>query len=136
MSIPPLRPDGTLPPGGYDATLDEVIAAYPATTPQRQALNDALIRFVEVARRLGTVHRIAVDGSYITSKPDPGDVDIAALTPGMYQQEGEQQVGAEGVDLVLLDAQFAHDASDFQRWVDFFATERDMTPKGIIYVIV
>lgn len=85
MPLPALRPDGTLPPGIHMATLDEVFATFPAVTPQRQALNAALAHAVATVKRLRLAERIALDGSYITHKPAPADVDMIVLTPGVYQ---------------------------------------------------
>jgi hypothetical protein len=76
--------------------------------------------------------QIAVDGSYATDKATPGDIDLVVLTPGMYQLAGERRFAAEGIDLNLLDIQFAHDAADFQGWLGFFSLSRNGTPKGII----
>jgi hypothetical protein len=132
MPLPALRADGTLPPGVHPATLAEVLAASPATTPERRALDQALLHCVATVRRLGLAQQIALDGSYITDKADPGDIDIVALTPGLYQLAGERRFAAEGIELHLLDIQFAHDAADFQGWIRFFSQSRSGTPKGIV----
>jgi hypothetical protein len=132
MPLPALRADGTLPPGTHAATLAEVLAAFPATTLERQALNQALSQCVDTVRRLNLAHQIAVDGSYATDKATPGDIDLVVLTLGMYQLAGERRFAAEGIDLNLLDIQVAHDAADFQSWLGFFSLARNGTPKGII----
>lgn len=132
MAIPPIRADGTLPPGEHPATLDEIFAAFQATTPERQSLNDALKVCVETIRRLRLADQVALDGSYVTSKPSPSDIDMVVLTPGVYQLAGERRYTAEGIDTALLDIQFAHDAADFQGWMTFFSADRNLSPKGII----
>ena len=134
MPLPALRADGTLPPGVYQASLDEVFAAFPATTPQRVALNNALAFCIATIQRLSLANQIALDGSYLTSKTDPGDVDLAVLMPGMYQLAGEQRFAAEGINVQLLDIQFAHNLLDFQGWLTFFSTARDGTSKGVVVV--
>ncbi|HEX6122059.1 MAG TPA: hypothetical protein VFY89_02810 [Ktedonobacterales bacterium] len=60
---------------------------------------------------------------------------MVVLTPGVYQLAGEQRYAAEGIDATLLDIQFAHDAADFQGWIAFFSTARDLTPKGVISLL-
>ncbi len=114
----------------------EVLAAFPATTPERVALNDALADCVAILQRLSLADQIVLDGSYLTSKPDPGDVDMAALTPGIYQLAGEQRFAAEGINVQLLDIQFAHDLLNFQGWIAFFSMARDGTPKGVVTISV
>lgn len=61
--IPQRRPDGTLPPGIYQATMGELLAEYPPINEQRQILNDSLRRVVEELRKLDPSFDIYVDGS-------------------------------------------------------------------------
>ena len=136
MPLPALRADGSLPPGIHHASLSEVFNSFPSTTTRRQALNQALTFCMATIQRLRLADQIALDGSYITAKPDPSDVDMVVLTPGIYQLAGEQRYSAEGIDMNLLDIQFAHDMSDFQGWLAFFSTTRNLTPKGVVVLIV
>lgn len=82
--IPKRRPDGTLPPGIYRATITEILAAYLPVNQQRQILNDSLKRVVEELRKLDPSLVIFVDGSYVTSyvtqKAEPNDVDLLIVT--------------------------------------------------------
>lgn len=132
MPLPPLRPNGTLPPGIHVATLSEFFAAFPPVTLQKHLLNQALTDCVATVNRLHLADEIVLDGNYITSKADPGDDEMVVLTPGMYQLAGEQLYAAAGIDMALLDIQFAHDQRDFQGWVAFFSTDRNLTPKGVV----
>jgi hypothetical protein len=136
MPLPPLRLDGTLPPGVHVATVAEVFATFPAMTAQRQALDQALAYCVATVKRLRLADEIVLDGSYITSKPDPGDIDMVVLTPGVYQLTGERLYAAAGIDLAALDVQFTHEASDFQGWVAFFSTGRNLAPKGVVSLVL
>ena len=79
--------------------------------------------------------QIALDGSYSTSKARPHDIDLAVLTPGISQQDGEVQYAAAGIDLRLLDIQFAVDGADFQQWLTFFSLTRLNSPKGVIILV-
>ena len=135
MPLPVLRADGTLPPGIHHATLDEVFAAFPAATAERQALNTAVELCVATIKRLGLADQIALDGSYVSAKANPSDVDLVLLTPGVYKMAGESRFVAEGIDTNLLDIQFAHDASAFQGWLTLFSTARDFSPKGVVSLI-
>lgn len=78
--IPKRRPDGTLPPGIYRATITEILAAYLPVNQQRQILNDSLKRVVEELRKLDPSLVIFVDGSYVTQKAEPNDVDLLIVT--------------------------------------------------------
>jgi hypothetical protein len=57
------------------------------------------------------------------------------LTPGIYQLDGEPILLAEGVDFHLIHVFFAHDRFDYQQWLDFFGTKRDLIPKGMIHLL-
>ena len=78
--IPRLRKDGMLPQGVHPVTIDEVLAAYPPRNQQRQILNDSLQRVVEALRALDTTIMISIDGSYVTHKDEPNDVDLLLVT--------------------------------------------------------
>ena len=78
--IPDFRPDGTLPPGIHSVTLNDLLAAYPPVNQQRQILNDSLQRAVMELRTLDPSIVIYVDGSYITRKAEPNDVDLLIIS--------------------------------------------------------
>jgi hypothetical protein len=132
MPIPPLRSNGLLPPGLYDAPLTEVFTFYPAISPERQTLNSALVHGMTVIWQNHLAQRIIIDGSYTTSKRNPNDIDMAVLTPGLYQIDGNQQFSAMGIDSMLLDIQFGHSIQDFDQWIDFFSRTRTGTLKGVV----
>lgn len=78
--IPPLRSDGTLPPVTHRAMLADVLIAYPAGNQQRQMLNDSLVQVVNQLWRLDPTLIIFVDGSYVTEKAEPNDIDLLIIT--------------------------------------------------------
>lgn len=77
MPLPPLV-NGILPPGTYQATLVELWVAFDRReSTTRPALNRALQHAVTLIWSTDANASIFVDGSYITSKVDPIDVDLA-----------------------------------------------------------
>ena len=70
--------DGVLPEGVHDATLEEVQTAFGRfqRSDRRIRLTETLRRFVEEARRSGLVEAIILDGSYVTAKEEPSDIDL------------------------------------------------------------
>jgi len=107
---------------------------YPPTTPERKTLDSALTQGLALIWQHQLAQRILIDGSYITSKLAPGDVDLAVLTPGIYQSEGEQLFAMRGVDTIMLHIQFAHDTKDFDQWIDFFSHSPLGMLKGVIEI--
>jgi Family of unknown function (DUF6932) len=78
--IPKRRRDGTLPPGVHQATIDEVMSAFPPSNQQRQILNDSLQRVAEELQKLDPSLIIFINGSYVTHKAEPNDVDMLIVT--------------------------------------------------------
>ena len=84
MSLPPFTSNGLLPPGDYPLTLDELRGSYLVTGEGlsvpgwdrvwRAHLVENLEPFVRQLWQVG-VERIVVNGSFVTSKPKPGDID-------------------------------------------------------------
>ena len=80
MPIPPLTHEGILPEGVHDCTLTEVGEAFGVSDPQRQRLWAAFPVFLDWARRLPGATFVWIDGSFVTDKVDPGDIDVILET--------------------------------------------------------
>jgi hypothetical protein len=72
--IPDFDTDGNLPPGIHPATIEEVEAKF-ATNFKRKIIFDSLLRLIDDLRKIGCSN-IFLDGSYVTTKNLPGDMDI------------------------------------------------------------
>lgn len=79
MPIPQLNGDGVLPEGVHDCTLEEIAVAFCGErhSQRRRDLFVELERYVRQLREWGWVREIHVDGSFVTSKELPGDIDLA-----------------------------------------------------------
>ena len=121
------------------ATLEEVEAVF-ATTPRRRRLLEGLRLALQNLRTAG-VRRVFIDGSFVTTKADPNDID------GCW--EWTEEVNLDLLDPVLLDfAQGRRAMRDkygvnffLATWVeagsgltflDFFQRNRADDPKGIV----
>jgi hypothetical protein len=96
MAIPSLTADGLLPVGVHDATLEEVEQAFGLRTERRVELFQKLTLFLEFARTFGVFEAIIVDGSFVTDKDSPGDIDAVILLaranlPRLLAQPGGAQ---------------------------------------------
>ena len=83
MPIPPVQANGTLPLGEHHTTVAEIVTVFPATTVERQELNQALQDIQSALTKLKTLAPdmlVYIDGSYVTSKPSPNDIDLLVLT--------------------------------------------------------
>jgi hypothetical protein len=75
--IPPLE-DGVLPEGVYDCTFEEIDRTFGRfqRSDRRIKLVGKLKSYLEDVRRSGLVLAVFVDGSFITGKDEPEDVDL------------------------------------------------------------
>jgi hypothetical protein len=128
--IPELQ-DGVLPEGLYFCTLEEVKMSFGqfSRSDRRPQLTKRLTRYVQDARNSGVVSAIVIDGSYVTAKDEPGDIDlIVALRPDfdlrveMRPMEYNIQSKTMVRKLYGFDVLPAVDGSEtYQSFLDFFS---------------
>lgn len=130
--IPHFNDDGYLPPGIHRATLEEIAERFGQESELRQAQMDSLRWLVDLAKRAGA-ERIVVNGSFVTDKFEPNDVDCVLLIgPGFPRDaaaEAELLVGLPFINMELVDLE------GFRQFTErTFATDRKMVAKGMMEV--
>ena len=83
-----------------------------------------------------------VDGSFVTAKAEPADIDAVILLPSDFQRQIELGVEAalELEEMILTrrpeEIFAAEDETDWNEWVDFFSRTReaDGRRKGLVEV--
>jgi hypothetical protein len=83
LGIPPFRPDGYLPAGIHQATEAETKFRFGTQSRRRQRLTLRLRRWIELGRAVGA-KRLLIDGSFVTAKAEPDDVDAVMLLPANF----------------------------------------------------
>jgi hypothetical protein len=131
--IPPCNEDGYLPPGIHPATLEEIASRFGQESELRQVEMESLRWLVDLAQRAG-VKRIVVNGSFVTDRLEPNDVDCVLLIDADFPRdaaaEAELLAGLPFINLELVDAE------GFQQLTErTFGTDRNMVPKGLVEVI-
>jgi hypothetical protein len=114
---PEFDDNGDLPVGIHQATIDEVVRHFGPGSVQRRLVAQRLERIFKWAISTGQVAKFIVFGSFVTAKPDPGDVDIFMLMEDSFDSS---QVHGEAV--IIFDHQAAQNvlgASVF--WIRRFA---------------
>ncbi len=132
--VPPLNELGYLPPGVHQATLDEVIDRFGQVSEQREAQAQSLRWLVPMCRSAGIL-RLLINGSFVTAKQDPNDVDCVALSEPSYDDDS---AGASQLEqgLPFIDLRIVNEV-DYLRYRDvLFASDRDMIRKGVVEVTV
>ncbi len=123
--IPPCNDDGYLPPGIHPATLEEIAAQFGHGSELRQVQMQSLRWLGDLARRAG-VQRIVVNGSFVTDKLEPNDVDCVLLIgPGFPQDAAAEAELLAGLPFITLE--FV-DLDGFRHLTEkTFATDRPNT---------
>jgi hypothetical protein len=124
-----------LPPGDHEATLAEIQERFCWTYRRRKIYQGLTYVAGELVSH--EVNKIWVDGSFVTQKARPGDVDVAYEVPD----------GADPNDWGWLSPGRAHDLKKFHsvhlfpdwpgqpQMKDFFCRDENGNPKGIIRLI-
>ena len=144
--IPPFNESGCLPEGIYDCTIDEAAERFGGFqgSSQRPHLWDRFIEFMREADTCKLVHAVLVDGSFVTAKADPNDIDLVLVVSANHDfsadfQSSEYNVLSKrrvnrrfGLDLLVARA----DSEEYRRYVAFFQQVR-LEPgrkKGILRI--
>lgn len=95
-SVLPAFDEDDLPVGIHPCSLEEILERLGSGNPRRIAMGLRLKRIFDLATSTGQVARFIVFGSFVTTKPEPNDVDIFLM------MENEFDVAALDGELKLL----------------------------------
>lgn len=135
--FPEFNERGYLPPGFHRSDLTEVQQRF-GNTDRRQELLRGLYDFVQVARRVGA-KRLILDGSFVTNKENPVDIDAILVVPDNFDTTSPEAH-------ILLESKIRFnihlfpvregDEEFFQQWINFFGYDRNSEPKGLVEVFL
>lgn len=136
--IPVFDDQGNLPLGIHVATWDELTARF-GISPHRQKLLSGLRAALQSLKN-SRCRQVYVDGSFVTSKEQPGDfdgcwnvdsVDPDKLDPVLLEFASRRAAQKAKYCGELFLANAAADPAG-TRFIDFFQLNKDGHPKGII----
>lgn len=140
MSIPALNKRGELPPGEHEATMEEVEMRFGVSNGQRKKLMRGLKAACEnfwIAR----VNAIWIDGSFITDKYAPNDIDgcweynpdvvVRLLDPVFLSHSRRDMKAKYGLDFF---SNILTEGATGLPFPAFFQRNRDGEAKGIIKI--
>lgn len=133
--LPRFNEIGYLPPGIHPCDIDELFARFGSGSPEREIEIQELTDFIAWARRAG-VERIIVNGSFVTAKKSPNDVDIVIL-PGPNYPRDEVAFDQQESRWPFLQVLIAADELDLKDWaLGDFGTDRIRRAKGVVEVLL
>src|SRR5438270_4292408 len=109
--LPPFDDVGNLPPGIHACSISELIARFGSGSEERETEISELLQFIEAAKAAG-VRRLMIDGSFVTGKLAPNDVDVVFLPGPDYPRQG-QQLDSDELVWPFLQVIAATDDADF-----------------------
>ncbi|HVL99006.1 MAG TPA: hypothetical protein VM324_06925 [Egibacteraceae bacterium] len=157
MGIPDFDDAGNLPPGRHESTEDEIaerlVGAF-STSTTRTAIFQYWRQHRRALDELVEVRCQWLDGSFVSAKTDPADVDIVTVVEGSSFDEMPPHRR-----LLVTSLIGGHYTEDFwqcdaypvvayprghlghpkfriacERWEDYFGHDRDGSPKGFLVV--
>jgi hypothetical protein len=133
--LPNFDENGLLPQGIHRCDVTELVARFGSGSPEREVETDELVSFLAWARRAG-VARVIVNGSYVTSKRAPNDVDVVIL-PGADYPRHEFAFSEQEMEWPFLQVYVAMDEADLEAWsFQDFGTDRHQRLKGVVEVLL
>lgn len=92
MPIPPVDDDGFLPAGIHDCSLEEIGDRFGSfqRTDRRQRLFENLQAYVRELEGAAIGASLIISGSFVTAKPDPGDIDLVLVLPANFVLDQER----------------------------------------------
>lgn len=143
LTIPEFGPDGYLPEGLYLASDAEVIFRFGTSSRQRRRLALRLRRWLELAREVGA-RRLLIDGSFVTAKENPDDIDAVILLPHDFERYVElgNEAAIELEEMLLTrrpeEIFAAEDEVDWNEWFEFFSRTREVDGrrKGLVEIVL
>ena len=89
-SIPPFRPDGYLPEGLFVCSEAEVLFRFGTSNRRRRRLALRLRRWIALGQQV-KAPRLLVDGSFVTAREEPHDIDTVIFLPMDFYQQIERE---------------------------------------------
>ncbi len=133
--LPPFDDFGNLPPGIHACSVAELVTRFGSGSEEREAEMSELLHFIEAAKAAG-VRRLMVNGSFVTGKLSPNDVDVVFLPGPGYPGQGPK-LDSDELIWPFLQIIVAADNADFEAWAARqFATDRNKRPKGVVEVLL
>lgn len=143
-----LGSDGRLPPGVHELTLPDVKRMFGTfmSSDRRPRLFEKLEQLVELARRVSFVRYLIINGSFVTSVSEPGDIDLilvidaAILTAASWSPMEYSLLSSKRIRRNYpFDVLVAPETSQaFAEYLDLFARVKNQPgkTKGVVKLVV
>ena len=141
MELPDFQADGYLPPGVHLCDEPEIIQRFGIGNLARRRLGLRVQTWLAMARAIHA-KRFLIDGSFVTAKEEPNDVDAVIWLPENFSdQVALREEPAETIQKMLVtrypeELLAARTQKHWDHWVEFFSQTTDPVCeiKGLVEV--
>lgn len=144
MPLPTFAQSGDLPAGVHTATLREMIDRFGTESPQRTLLALRLEHIYRLAVATGHLARFVVFGSFVTSHPEPNDVDVFMVMEDSFDAAQLTGEAAMLFDHAVAQAHFGASVFWLRRLaalggehatIEHWQVKRDGDHRGIVEIL-
>ena len=138
--IPNLNKYGLLPKGIHKATIEEIEHKFGSSSAKRKELFIGFQKLIQLLyKHKRSIKSFLLDGSFVTSKESPGDIDCIMSIENNFRFTPEIVEELSNSKRFYNIHLFIFEEKNTQRHRDmlnFFSKDKDLKPKGIIEVIL
>jgi len=138
--LPEFNKYGNLPAGIYKSSISCIENKFGTSSVKRILLFNDFRKFLKMLSPfMKNIKRLILDGSFVTSKESPGDIDCIMIIENNFRftpEIVEKLVNSKKLYNIHL---FIFEEKDTERHrgiFNFFGKDKDLNPKGIIEVIL
>lgn len=144
MTLPKFTSHGILPKGIHESSLEEIRERFCSygDVERREELFKSLCSYIETVRKHNVEFYICIDGSYVTQKESPGDLDVLILYDfEYYNKEWGELISDKTASLKYKGLQILSEFIDSYGEDDLLDFAQDVKDnpslrKGIVRVIL
>ncbi len=144
--LPSFNDDGVLPPGVWPCEMAELAQRFAVfrRTDRRLQLYGKLEQLLQETRRTGVVTDVIVDGSFVTDKEAPNDIDLILGLDQAVEWDGLPFWIVNVLDDTKLKHRYGFDvkvaligSGKYLYWFEFFQKMRNTSAKkGVIRLLL
>ena len=138
--IPEFNKYGNLPAGIYKSSITCIENKFGISSEKRILLFNNYQIFLELLSPFKKkIKRIILDGSFVTSKESPGDIDCIVIIENKFRFAPEivkklcDSKKLYNIHLFMFEEK---NIESYRKILNFFSKDRDLKPKGIVEVIL
>jgi hypothetical protein len=138
--IPEFNKYGNLPAGIYKSSKTCIEKKFGTSSEKRILLFNNYQMFLELLSPFKKkIKRIILDGSFVTSKESPGDIDCIVIIENNFRFTPEivkKLCDSKKLYNIHLFTFEEKNIESYRKILNFFSKDRDLKPKGIVEVIL